>query len=110
MGDLTTYQILCLVGIPTIVGLLVGAGWTRIVVLKGEVRAIKLGLQALLRRQLRKEYKHYATKGWVSVEDRDDFENMYTQYHNLGVNGVMDNVHDKFLALPTQPPATHAHN
>lgn len=34
------------------------------------------------------------------MNDRDDFENCWKQYHALGANGVMDDVHKKFLALP----------
>lgn len=32
--------------------------------------------------------------------ERDDFENCWVQYHALGANGVMDDIHQKFLALP----------
>ena len=28
---------------------------------------------------------------------------MYKQYHNLGANGVMDDIRAKFLELPTEP-------
>lgn len=27
---------------------------------------------------------------------------MWKQYHNLGANGVMDEIHEKFKNLPTQ--------
>lgn len=30
-------------------------------------------------------------------------ENVYIQYHNLGQNGVMDDLRKKFLELPTHP-------
>ena len=33
----------------------------------------------------------------------DYFENMYQQYHSLGKNGVMDDIHEKFKALPLEP-------
>ena len=35
---------------------------------------------------------------------RDNFENCWKQYHSLGVNGVMDDLHRKFLELSTDPP------
>lgn len=104
MDGLTTYQVLCLIGIPTIVGIAIGHVSSIIVVKSKEILSLKKGLQSLLRRQLRTEYRHYVTKGWCSLEDRDDFEFMYQQYHNLGANGVMDDLREKFLALPTQPP------
>lgn len=106
MDSLTTYQILCLVGVPSIVGLIIGHVTSTVVIKSKEVASLKKGLQSLLRRQLRLEYRRYVTQGWCSEEDRDDFEYMYQQYHNLGANGVMDDLREKFLDLPTQP-TTH---
>jgi len=102
--DLTTYQILCLCGVPTIIGIIIGHVTTLYSKKRREIAALEKGLQSLLRRQLRNEYRHYVEKGWCSIEDRDDFEYMYQQYHSLGENGVMDDLHDKFMALPTQRP------
>lgn len=70
-----------------------------------ETKALKSGVQALLRDRLLQSYKYYTTKGYADFEDRDNFENMYCQYHNLGQNGVMDDMHRRFLELPTQPPS-----
>lgn len=66
-----------------------------------ETKALKLGMQALLRDRLLQSYQYYEQKGYVGIEDRENFENMYVNYHSLGQNGVMDDIHDKFLALPT---------
>ena len=66
-----------------------------------ETKAIALGVQALLRTQMRRDYERCNEQGFASIGDRDDFENCWKQYHALGANGVMDDIHKKFLALPT---------
>ena len=72
--------------------------------------AIELGVQALLRAQMIADYNHYADKGYAPVYARENFENCYKQYHNLGGNGVMTDIHDKFNALPIQPPKQKGEN
>lgn len=77
-----------------------------------QVRAVKKGIQALLRDRLIQGYKFYRAQGWADEDDRSNLENVYVQYHHLGENGVMDDLHKKFLDLPmgpTQPaPRTQA--
>ena len=41
-------------------------------------------------------------QGYATSDDRQNFENMYVQYHSLGENGVMDDVRQKFFALPME--------
>lgn len=67
-----------------------------------KTEAVQLGVQALLRDRLISEYNKYHDKGYAPIYARENFENMWTQYHNLGKNGVMDDVHDKFMKLPTE--------
>jgi len=68
-----------------------------------ENEALKLGVQALLRDRLISEYNDRSEKGYAPIYAKENFENMWTQYHNLGKNGVMDTVHINFMALPTEP-------
>lgn len=63
--------------------------------------AIELGIQALLRAQMIADYNHYYDKGTAPIYARENFENVYQQYKNLGGNGVMTDIHSKFMALPT---------
>lgn len=65
--------------------------------------AIELGVQALLRSQMIDDYNHYAERGFAPIYARENFENLYTQYKELGGNGVMTDIHNKFYALPTGP-------
>jgi len=62
--------------------------------------AIELGIQALLRAQMIADYNHYNEKGSAPIYARENFENVYRQYHNLGGNGVMTDIHTKFMELP----------
>ena len=66
--------------------------------------AVNLGRQALLRSQMISDYDKYSEKGFAPVYARDNFENCWKQYHSLGANGVMDDLHEKFLDLPTEAP------
>lgn len=63
--------------------------------------AIELGIQALLRAQMIADYNHYYDKGTAPIYARENFENVYKQYKSLGGNGVMTDIHSKFMALPT---------
>lgn len=65
-------------------------------------KSVQLGLQALLRNQMIHEYNKYLDRGYAPIYAKDSFENMWIQYHNLGANGVMDEIHEKFKALPTE--------
>lgn len=67
------------------------------------IRALQRGVQALLRAQMISDYNHYAEKGWAPIYARQNFENCWIQYEKLGKNGVMEDIHKKFLALPTSP-------
>ena len=68
-----------------------------------QIHAVKKGVQALLRDRLIQGYKFYAHQGFADVDDRSNLENVYVQYHALGANGVMDDLHTKFLQLPLGP-------
>ena len=69
-----------------------------------QTRAVKRGVQALLRDRLLQGYKYYRSQGWADENDRANLENVYVQYHALGANGVMDDLRQRFLALPPDPP------
>lgn len=100
---MTTYQILCLVGIPSILSAIIGFLVAQTKNAGKEIKAVKAGLQAILRDRLEQAYNTSAEHGYASHRDRENWENMYQQYHNLGANGVMDDVRVKYLALPLQP-------
>jgi hypothetical protein len=102
VNDMTTYQILCLVGIPSILSAVIGFMVARLKTTGKEIKAVKTGLQAVLRDRLEQAYNCAVAVGYATYRDRENWENMYQQYHNLGSNGVMDDVRTKYFALPLQ--------
>ena len=102
--ELTAYQIMVLVGVPSLISGLFGYLVTRFKRVNSDINSMKLGIQALLRSQMISDYNKYSAKGYCPIYARDCFENVWQQYHNLGLNGVMDDIHDKLLQLPTSLP------
>lgn len=66
--------------------------------------ALKKGVQALLRAEMISKYNKYIKLGYAPIYEKENFHNVYTQYHSLGENGVMDKIYESFMALPTEPP------
>jgi len=96
---MTIYNWLTLFGVPGLFAALVSF----IKIQVAQNKAIKAGLQAILRDRLLQTYKYYESKGYADADDRSNWDNMYQQYHTLGANGVMDDIRTKFFALPTKP-------
>jgi len=67
-------------------------------------KATMLGVQALLRDRLLQAFNHYLARGWIGASDRDNIDNMYTQYESLGENNVISDIYNQVRALPSIPP------
>ena len=65
-----------------------------------EREAMMAGMQAMLRDRLLQGFRFYEEQGYADYDDRSNMMNMYQAYHNLGQNGVMDSMYERFLALP----------
>lgn len=98
---MTIYQILCLCSVSSVSGAIIGALIQRLVSIKKQNEALKKGLQALLRAQMINDYNKWTSKGYAPIYARQNFQNCWNNYHDLGANGVMDDIKDKFMALPT---------
>lgn len=72
-----------------------------------KTEAICKGVQALLRDRLIDKYNKYTERGYAPIYVKDNFDNIYNQYHNLGKNGVMDGLHAEFMALPSERKDNH---
>jgi hypothetical protein len=70
-------------------------------------KATMLGVQALLRDRLLQAFNHYLSRGWITAGERDNIENMYTQYEKLGPNNVIHDIYDQVRALPSIQPGLH---
>lgn len=95
------YQWVGFLGIPSVASVLL---WFYGIIKKQneQYTALKLGLQAMLRSQMINDYNHWGEKGYAPIYARENFENVWQQYHSLGANGVMDDIHEKFYKLPTK--------
>lgn len=104
--SLSLFQALTIIGIPSIITTVLFAFFKRLYakIKKNdeETESVKLGIQALLRNEMIETYNKWIEKGFASIYARESFENCYVQYHSLGANGVMDDIHEKFMALPTE--------
>lgn len=68
-----------------------------------DIGSVKAGTQASLRDDLYRIFNDCNTKGFATIDERENFENLYDKYHHLGANGVMDNLKTKFEDLPLEP-------
>lgn len=100
---MTVYQWLCLLGVPAVIAGISKYLHTLIKHNSEDSKALKAGVQALLRSQMISDYNKWSERGYAPIYARENFENCWKQYHSLGVNGVMDDLHEKFLELPTTP-------
>lgn len=99
---MTFWQVLCAFGIPA---LLTGAVAGVLRLAFTQIKGIRLGVKALLRAQMISEYNIWEAAGYAPIYARQNFQNLWEQYHAIkGANGVIDDIHDRFLALPTEPP------
>lgn len=102
---MTTGNIISLVSLTLGSGILVTVCkyfYSRIKANDSKTEAVCLGVQALLRDRLIDTYNKYQEKGYAPIYAKENFENMWRQYHNLGANGVMDEIHEKFRDLPVK--------
>lgn len=99
---MSLYQVLSLLSIPALIAAGIGLIIRR-------TKGTRLGVQALLRAELIRDWNYYSEKGFAPIYARENFENVYQQYHNLGANGVMDDIRQKFLALPDKPRKEQDH-
>lgn len=104
---MTIYQILSLIGVPSLVVGFVGYVISRLKKEREEIQSVKLGVQALLRAQMISDYNRYMEKDYAPIYARENFENCWKQYHSMGKNGVMDDIHERFMALPVRTIETH---
>ena len=96
------YQVLCLFDVPAVVIAVIKFIQATNKRNNADAAAMKKGIQALLRSNLLSEYNRWSEVGYAPIYARENFENCWNQYHSLGENGVMDDLHERFLELPTE--------
>lgn len=63
---------------------------------------IEQGVQALLRNEIIRRYREFESKGEISILDKENLEEMFEQYKNLGGNGTVKKMMDDLLDLKTK--------
>lgn len=88
--------------IPTILGAILGFIVTNFKKNKKKDLAIEQGVQALLRNEIIRRYREFESKGEISILDKENLEEMFEQYKNLGGNGTVKKMMDELLNLKTK--------
>lgn len=97
---MTLFNWLCLFGVPGVIAAIGAFILSKLKNVKADQDAIKMGIQASLRDAMIRDYYKWSEKGYAPIHVRDNFLNVYNNYHQLGANGVMDDLKDKFMQLP----------
>lgn len=103
MGQIPWYTWLTLIGVPSLC-----AGLITLVIAKFGKALKSMALlmkasQVNLKLQLRDKGEAYVKRGWVDIDHKQDYDDCYQIYHNLGKNGCMTALHEQVMALPIEP-------
>lgn len=65
-------------------------------------KTVEMGIQALLRDRIIQTYNEYEDKKYCPIYARENVEELYHRYHDLGGNGTITGLIDKLRELPTE--------
>lgn len=68
-----------------------------------KVKAVMMGVQALLRDRIIQAYNHYADKGYCPIYGKENVRRMYEAYHALGGNDVATKLKEELMDMRTEP-------
>lgn len=94
------YLWIMILGIPSLISSLLSLLISKYSKQKRDTKTIKSGIQALLRAQMISDYNRWSEIGYAPLYAKENFDNCYKQYHNLGANGVIDKLYKDFMNLP----------
>ena len=57
-------------------------------------KAIENGVQALSRNELIKNFREHKLEGSITLLDKENMDHMFTEYFNLGGNGMMKDIYE----------------
>ena len=84
--------------VPTVLaGLVALVGW-----LWAQFRALKMGMQAMVRDRIVQAYYHYHDRGWITLHGLENVEKLYAEYHKLGGNGTVTKLVEDLRELPVK--------
>lgn len=67
-----------------------------------KVNSVRKGILEILRSSLISSYNKHIDLGYAPIYEKEHFENIWVQYHNLGGNGIFEKMRQDFLDLPTR--------
>lgn len=85
-------------GLSTVVSLAVGGLIGYVVAYVTGMKAVRKGMQLILRASLNDMYIHFQTNP-PTADDKQAFEEMFDVYEKLASNGVMDVKHEAVLRM-----------
>ena len=68
------------------------------------LKAIKNGLQCLLRAEIIRSHDKYTDREYCPIYAKEALTKAYMAYHTLGGNDVATNLYKETISLPTEPP------
>ena len=86
----------------TIASLVIGFLIGRIKKIKGESKAERDALGALLRNDMFEIYECYRDEPEVPVRFQEEIDSLYQAYHGLGFNNTGTKIHDEIMTKPTK--------
>ena len=79
-----------------------GSGLTFIMTLIAKNKALKNGLQCLLRAEIIRSFDKYTQRGEIPIYAREALEKEYKAYHKLGGNDVATDLYNQTIKSPTK--------
>ena len=64
-----------------------------------QFQALKMGMQAILRDRIIEQYNKWTEKGYIPIYALENVDAMYKEYHALGGNGTITQLHEELLEL-----------
>ena len=117
MTALTWYDLLILIGIPSLISGIALFLFARFVnrrdkkkeqkekeqkAISDDIVLLKEGQQASLQMMLYIYGDKYLQRGYITLLEKTCYEKMYKSYHQLGQNGVMTDMYERVMALPNE--------
>lgn len=67
-----------------------------------KLKAVKAGLQCLLRSEIVKTYDKFKELGYCPIYVKETMSKAYTAYHSLGGNDIATSLYQSLMELPTE--------
>lgn len=68
-----------------------------------ELKSQGIAILALLHNQIFSLGRRYLGRGWITIQELDNLEGLYTAYHDKGGNGTGTEIYRRCRSLPIKP-------